>query len=337
MVRVGVVGTGAIGTEHIRRMSEVLSGAKVVAVTDINLEAANRVAKKYGARVENTEDTLISANDIDAIVVTSYGSAHEKTVLKVIKEGKFVFCEKPLADTAAGCKRIVEAEIAHGKRLVQVGFMRRYDKAYNLLKAKLDSGEYGKPLTVHCKHRNASMDASFTTRMSITEGFIHEIDILHWLINDVYESAQIIVPKTSTLSHPGMKDPLVMILRTKTGMYLEVEIFINSQVIYEVQTEVACENGILQMPQPLSVQTIKDGLCGNDVDTSWKYRFIEAYDAEFQAWIDSVMNGKATGPTAWDGYVAAVTSDACLKSLDSRKIESVTFGEYPDFYNDDFS
>ena len=51
-----------------------------------------------------------------------------------IKAGKFVFCEKPLVPEAKACKRIVDAEIAGGKQLVQVGFMRRYDPGYGQLK-----------------------------------------------------------------------------------------------------------------------------------------------------------------------------------------------------------
>ena len=66
--------------------------------------------------------------------------------MAAIKAGKYVFCEKPLAPEADACKRIVEAEMAAGKQLVQVGFMRRYDPGYNQLKKAIDSGKYGLPL-----------------------------------------------------------------------------------------------------------------------------------------------------------------------------------------------
>lgn len=51
-----------------------------------------------------------------------------------IAAGKPVFCEKPLAMTAEGCRRIVDAEMKAGRRLVQVGFMRPYDEGYLALK-----------------------------------------------------------------------------------------------------------------------------------------------------------------------------------------------------------
>ena len=47
----------------------------------------------------------------------------------------------------------------------------------------------------------------------------------------------------------------------------------------------------------------------------WRERFIRAYDAEFQDWIDAVAAGAATGPSAWDGYAATVVTDACLEAM----------------------
>ena len=69
--------------------------------------------------------------------MASWGPAHEASVLAALEAGKRVFCEKPLATTADGCMRIVEAEMAHGKRLVQVG-MRRFDSGYLQLKQALE-------------------------------------------------------------------------------------------------------------------------------------------------------------------------------------------------------
>ena len=55
---------------------------------------------------------------------------------------------------AAGCRRIVDAEVAYGKKLVQVGFMRRYDRGYIELKEAIESKQYGEALMMHCAHRN---------------------------------------------------------------------------------------------------------------------------------------------------------------------------------------
>lgn len=87
---------------------------------------------------------------------------------------------------AKDCLDIVEAEMATGKHLVQVGFMRRYDKGYRQVKELVDKKACGEPLILHCTHRAPKVGADYDTSQAVTETMIHEIDVLHWLINDEY-------------------------------------------------------------------------------------------------------------------------------------------------------
>src|SRR5581483_11404442 len=102
VLKIGVVGTGAIGQDHIRRISNTLSGAKIVAVTDVNAEQAHAVVKNENldAKVYENGHDVINSADVDAVIVTSWGPTHEEFVLASIAAGKPVFCEKPLATTA---------------------------------------------------------------------------------------------------------------------------------------------------------------------------------------------------------------------------------------------
>src|SRR5215470_8091332 len=138
-VRVGVIGVGMIGQDHIRRIVGVLSGGAVVAVNDVDAARAEQVAAGLpGARVHPSAEDLIADGNVDAVLVASWGPAHEEQVVAAIRAGKPVFCEKPLAPTVEACQRILDAEMAAGRRLVQVGFMRRYDAGYRAMKAALD-------------------------------------------------------------------------------------------------------------------------------------------------------------------------------------------------------
>ena len=332
-LRVGVIGTGAIGQEHIARITNKLVGAKVVAVTDLNAPNAKQAADSCGARVEKDGDGVVSAPDVDAVIVCSPGPAHAETVLQAIAAGKPVFCEKPLATTAKDCKRIVDAEAACGKHLVQVGFMRRYDRGYRQMKEVIDSGEMGEPLLVHCAHRNAGVSESYITSMAVNDTAIHEIDTLRWLIDDDYISAQVIAGRGTKYAHPKLKDPQMMILRTKGGITIDIEVFVNCKFGYDIQCEVCCEEGIVRMPEPAFPTVRKDGNRSVRIEQDWKRRFADAYDAEIQQWIASTLKGEVNGPTAWDGYTAAATSDALVKSQETGGIEPIATGERPAFYN----
>lgn len=157
MLKVGIIGVGAMGTQHFLRIMNKINGATVVAVSDINEARAKEVIAPYeGVRYIADPYALINDPEVDAIVIVSIDSTHEEYCLEAIKLGKYIFCEKPLSASAEGAKKVVDAEIAGGKRLIQMGFNRRFDPAYEELKELVVSGKLGEPLVAHCAHRNAN-------------------------------------------------------------------------------------------------------------------------------------------------------------------------------------
>jgi myo-inositol 2-dehydrogenase/D-chiro-inositol 1-dehydrogenase len=334
-LKLGVIGTGAIGQDHIRRCMQTLSGARIVAVNDINADSAAEAVKKYAADAEIFSDphALIRSANVDAILVTSWGPTHEEFVLAAINVGKYVFCEKPLATTAEGCRRIVDAEIKHGRRLVQVGFMRPYDAGYRALKAVLDSGKIGDPLMLHCAHRNPRVGKNYSTDMAITDTLIHELHVLRWLLNDDYVSAQVLFPRQSGKALEHLRDPQIVLLETAKGVRIDVEIFVNCQYGYDIQCEIVGELGIAKLPEPSSVLLRSQAARSQAILTDWKERFIAAYDVELQDFIDGVHEGKLGGPDAWSGYSAAVAADACIAAQSTPAVVPIQLPAQPSFYD----
>ena len=332
-LRVGIIGTGAIGEDHIRRLTHVITGAKVVALSDIKVVNAKKIASKYGAKFYETGEEVINAPEVDAIVIASSDPTHAQYVIAAIKSGKYVFCEKPLATSAEDCKRIIEAEIAGGKQLVQVGFMRRFDRGYGQIKSVIENGKIGEPLMIHCIHRNRIPGPNHTTEMNIKNSVIHEIDVLRWLLGEGYKTAQVLMPKSSSFAKDGLRDPQIVLLETDSGVRIDIESFVNCQYGYDVQCEVVGETGTVRLPDPANVLMRSEGASSYGIFPDWSDRFIEAYDIEFQQWVDSVKQGVVKGPTAWDGYVACITADACTEARESGAIVTITMPQCSTFYN----
>ena len=333
-VRVGVIGTGMIGQDHIRRITQVLSGGQIAAVTDVDAARAGQVAAGLpAATVHPTGQDLIADGGVDAVLVASWGAAHEEHVLAAISAGKPVFCEKPLAPTEEACLRIVEAEMAAGRRLVQVGFMRRYDAGYHALKAVLEAGEIGAPLLMHCAHRNRSVPPyGFTTEMMLSDSAVHEIDLVRWLFSEDIVATNILKPRRSSKGSAELHDPLIVLLEMASGVLVDVEVFVNATYGYDIRGEIVGERGTVALAEVGGTVLKQEGRRSSSVPADWRERFSQAYDVELQDWLKAVAAGSSTGPSSWDGYAATAAVESCLEALRTGSRTALSLPERPDFY-----
>ena len=99
---VGVVGVGAIGRRHAENLALRIPRARLVAVADVNPDAARTVAADLGAaRWFTTADELAADPDVEAVVVASSHHGHLEGIQAAARNRKDVFCEKPIALNAA--------------------------------------------------------------------------------------------------------------------------------------------------------------------------------------------------------------------------------------------
>lgn len=331
-VRVGVIGVGMIGQDHIRRLTTVLAGSEVVAVTDVDATRARSVAESLPrARAFATGQDLIRDEGVDAVVVASWGPTHEEYVLACIAAGKPVFCEKPLATTQEACLRIMEAEMAFGRRLVQVGFMRRYDAAYRALKETVASGTIGTPLIAYSVHRNPSVPSHYTSDMAINDTTVHDIDVMRWLLDDEVAATQVLVPRRNRRAG-DLRDPIVVLLEMAGGALVTVEVSVNIAYGYDIRGEISGETGVATLAESNLVVVKREGAFSGRVPEDWRERFLRAYDIEFQEWLAAAAQGTASGPSAWDGYAAQAVCDAALEALHAGARTTVSLRERPAFY-----
>src|SRR3954462_232172 len=331
-VNVGVIGVGMIGQDHIRRLTHVLSGARVAAVTDADMEGAPTVADGVGAKLHKSGQDLIEDSDVDAVVVASWGPTHEEFVLAGIAAGKQVFCEKPLATTREACERILDAEVAAGHRLVMVGFMRRYDDGYRAMKETLRAGAIGAPLVYYSGHRNPTVPPSVTTDGVLVDTCVHDIDVSRWLLDSEVVSAQVFSPRRAGQAAETLQDPLLLMLTMANGVIVNVEAAVNVAYGYDIRGEVLGETGTVELGESAKVIVKREGRYSGRVPADWRERFLRAYDIEFQEWLDAVAAGHSTGPSSWDGYAATLVCDAAAEAYRTGGPTAVTMRDKPDLY-----
>lgn len=334
MLNIGVIGCGTIGRQHINRFTNLIPSTKVVACSDYFEPAAQEAATLYNIdKVYKTGQEVIADPNVDAVVITAIDSVHAEYVMESLKHKKYVFCEKPLAVSAKDAENIVAAEAEIGKKLVQVGFMRRYDPGYAEMKRIINSGEMGEPLIIHACHRNRDMGDDFETNMAITNVAIHELDVCRWLLDDEYASVKVQKVKQSGLSKNRKFDnPQIALMETTKGCQIDVEIQAADCYGYDIQCQVVCEKGTINLPNPSAVVTKTDAQCRVPILTFWGDRFVQAYDIELANWVEMVQKGNITGPNAWDGYAACVAGDALNASRGSNAFLDVKMIEKPSLY-----
>jgi myo-inositol 2-dehydrogenase/D-chiro-inositol 1-dehydrogenase len=238
-----------------------------------------------------------------------------------------------LATTEQACSRIVDAEVAVGKRLVQVGFMRRYDEAYRELRSSLKSGSVGQALLIHCAHRNPEVPNSYVTEMAIYDTAIHEIDAVRWLLDEEIVATRVFKPRRSSRAASHLQDPLVVMLESASGVLVDIEVAVNIGYGYDIRCEVVGETGTVALGESNRITLRRSSALRTSVPSDWRERFVRAYDIEIQEWINDLAAGRGpTGPNAWDGYAAAVVSDSAVNALQTGERTTVALRAQPDLY-----
>ena len=329
---IGVVGTGQMGRYHVERLAGSVRDAKVVAVSDVYVEGAEQVAEQVGARAYSDGHELIADDRVQAVLIASPGFTHEEFTLACLAADKPVLCEKPLAPTIDACLRVLEAEAARPRRLIQVGFMRRYDDGFRDLKAAVEDGQLGRPLLLHCRHRNASVPPGFTSDMMITDSVVHDIDVTRWLLGQEIVAATVYKARPSSLAPEGLQDPQMVLLETAEGVLVDVESFVSCQFGYDIRYELVAEAGTVALGEHGGVQVRHQGQYHGPIPADYRERFGAAYQSELQEWVSGVLQGRVVGPSAWDGYATTAVAEAAVESLTKGGRVPVELVERPALY-----
>jgi len=172
-LRIGLIGTGFMGTAHVfgfacaPKIFELPMEIELHAVADVTEAGATRAASRYGfLKATGQWRHLIEDPDIDVIDITAPNALHREMALAAIAAGKHVYCEKPLAPSAADAREMAEAAEAGGVK-TQVGFNYLCNPMIGLAHDMIQAGELGDIRGyrgLHCEDYMADAATQFTFR-----------------------------------------------------------------------------------------------------------------------------------------------------------------------------
>jgi myo-inositol 2-dehydrogenase / D-chiro-inositol 1-dehydrogenase len=334
VISVGVIGSGGMGARHAETLSATVPGARVAGVMDLDRSRAEKLSAKCGLGVMVFEDgrELIQHDGIDAVVITTPDQTHAGLVMQCLEHEKPVFCEKPLATTVADARRIVDTEAELGRKVVLVGFMRRYDPQHLDVKSAIDSGAIGHPVLFKGTHRNAGALPGTTSESILVNSAVHDLDSARWLLGQEIEEVYVHGTNTPAASDGELLDLQVIQLKLGGGCLASIEVYVNAGYGYEVDLEVVGDAGTIHIAPANAPVLRKQRYAGHPVEGNWLERFPAAYVLEMQRWIENLRDGQLTGPDAWDGYTSLLAVESCIASLHSGTNEALNGPQCPKLY-----
>jgi len=294
------------------------------------------VADSSGAlHVASDPHAVIADGKVDVVLIASPDHTHAPLTKACVELGKPVLCEKPLSQDSAECLGVIAAEVKAGRRLAQIGFMRRFDPSYVEMKSALSRGAIGPALMMHNFHRNVSAPANFTGQMAITNSAPHEFDIARFVLDADYAEISVFRPRLADPDKVGA--PVFMVLKTVAGQLVNVEINNNAAYGYDVRGELVGEKGSVSLRSPIATELHVHLQTITTYSQDWRPRFAEAYRLQNSAWLKSIETGVPVGASAWDGYAATLVAEAGVRSLETGGAVKLTPVAKPALYRNAFN
>lgn len=320
---VAVLGVGEMGRRHAENLRRLVPEARLLAVADADRERARQVAAElevvhhYGGA-----EALWERKDVQAVVIAVPDKFHAGAVQAAAAAGKHILCEKPLALTLKDAAAALEA-VSRAGVCLQVGFMRRYDPAYESARKRVEAGEIGEPIIFKAIGRDKdtpplSQYESGLNGMLYLNSSIHEFDLARWLMGDEVAEVQ---SYATVLGRPevakfGNIVAGVVNLRFRQGAIGNVESYVQSQYGYDVRTEIMGSKGTLMIGylQDTAATVLTAEGSSHDVVGHYLVRFADAYVREVRDFVQTVLAGRAPRITGEDGWRAVAIAEAALQS-----------------------
>ena len=323
MVGIAVLGAGRIGKIHAANVA-ASKFATLVVVADPFADAAASLADELGTQAMTDCEAAIDRANVDAIVFGTPTHTHINLMLRAVRQGKAVLCEKPIdLDMAKSLAAVEEVERLNGR--VMLAFNRRFESTFAQMRAAIDAGDIGEVRQVIISSRDPGLAPEDYIEHSggiFRDMTIHDLDIGRWLLG---EEPVELTAIASRLIDPALMekyddyDTAMVQMQTASGKQCHINNCRQAVYGYDQRIEVFGSTGMLQMDN-LRATTIRRW--SQDVTDArepllnfFLERYQQAYKSELDAYIDALVHKKPMPTTVQDGLKALQLADAAVESV----------------------
>lgn len=310
-LNVGIIGAGRIGQVHAKSITYHIPQAKIVAISDIYYEGAEKVAESLG--IPNAYEDyheILNNPEIDAVLICSSTDTHADIAVEAAEAGKHIFCEKPVDLTVAKIKKVIAAVEKAGVKL-QIGFNRRYDHNFAEVKRLANDGKLGKLQTIKITSRDPEPPSIDYVKVSggiFLDMTVHDFDMARFIggeVEEVYANAAVTVDEA--IGEAGDVDTALIALKFKNGAIGVIDNCRKACYGYDQRLEVFGTGGQASAANdtPTNVSYINEN--GNMTDKPLYFfleRYMQSFTDEMTEFINAVQNDELTKTTVNDGLEA---------------------------------
>lgn len=324
MLKIGLLGAGRIGQVHAAAIS-AHPDSVLAAVSDVYVPAAEALATPYDAAVKSS-DEIIADSAIDAVLVATSTDTHSDLIEAATRAGKAVLCEKPV-DLSLARARVCLANAEQTGQPVMVGFNRRFDPNFALIKAGLAAGEIGKAELLSITSFDPAPPPVSYIKVSgglFRDMMIHDFDMANFIMGEAPVSISatgscVVDPE---IGAAGDIDTAIVTLTYADGKLAVIKNSRRAGYGYDQRLEVLGADGLLQVNNMLESSVVKfttDGVVSAKPTYFFLERYMPAYRAEWAAFVEAMQANNPMPVTLEDGVQALAMAEAAKQSLDTGK------------------
>lgn len=328
MLKIGLLGAGRIGRVHAVNIANH-SRSELVAVSDVNEEAARSLAATYGAKAISSDEILADPS-VDAVLIATSTDTHSDLIEKAAAAGKAVLCEKPVDLSLERAQRCLDS-VSKTSVPVMIGFNRRFDPNFAAIKASVSDGEIGKPELLSITSFDPSPPPVAYVKVSgglFRDMMIHDFDMANFLMGDTPKSVHavgtsIVDPE---IGLAGDVDTAVVTLTYADGRIAVIKNSRRAVYGYDQRVEILGSDGLLSAGNVLEntvSKATRQGVVSAKPEFFFLERYMRAYAAEWDAFVAAVADGAEIPVSLRDGVAALALAEAATESAKSGRTVSL--------------